>query len=90
MQHHDHHPRLATCVQLSGRSIDVSQLTKCEVSAAMAVKRAVADDPATDEELRDLGEVLQATGASAPLITMPPGAAPISLMLQLSDGVWVH
>jgi hypothetical protein len=39
-----------------------------------AVRRAVGDDPATDEELQDLGEVLQAPGASAALITLPPGA----------------
>lgn len=62
-------------VQSSGRKIDVSQLTKAAY-AGQAVLRAVKKDPATDEELKELGEVLQAPGASEALITLPPGAPP--------------
>ena len=60
---------------MSGRKIDVSQLTKAAY-AGQAVLRAVKKDAATDEELKELGEVLQAPGASEALITLPPGAPP--------------
>jgi hypothetical protein len=67
----------ALYVQISGHKIDVSQLTRASYGG-QALLRAIKRDPATDEELKELGEVLQAPGAAEALVTMPPGMPYVS------------